>query len=122
MKEKPLFDTQDKPEMPINMLLCTTNDVPGKQIKEVLGLVSGNMVRSRNIGYDILAGLKRIVGGEIKVYTEMVILARAEATKRMIKQAKYLGADAIVCVRYTSSEVVANSSEIFVFGTAVKLK
>jgi uncharacterized protein YbjQ (UPF0145 family) len=104
------------------MLLCTTNDVPGKQIKEVLGLVSGNTVRSRNIGYNILAGLKLIIGGEIKAYTEMVIHARAEATSRMIKQAKDLGADAIVCVRYTSSEVMANSSEVFVFGTAVKLK
>ncbi|MFA6088764.1 MAG: YbjQ family protein [Candidatus Woesearchaeota archaeon] len=104
------------------ILLCTTNDVPGKKIVKVLGLVSGNTVQSRHIGVDFLAGLKQLIGGEIKGYTKMVQNARHEATQRMIDEAKALGANAILCVRYTSSESMANSSEVFAFGTAVVLK
>ena len=104
------------------MLLATTNHIDGKEIKETLGLVKGTIVQSKHIGKDVMAAFKTIVGGEIKGYTEMVSEARAKATDRMIEEAKSLGADAIVGVRYGSAEATQGAAEILAYGTAVKLK
>ncbi|MCI6024615.1 YbjQ family protein [Candidatus Methanarcanum hacksteinii] len=101
------------------MMLTTIDVVPGKQY-EVLGLVKGNMIQTKNFGKDIGAGLKSLVGGELKAYSDMMNEARATATKRMVAEAEALGADAIVCVRYTSASVMAGAAEILAFGTAVK--
>lgn len=102
--------------------ITTTNDIPGREIAAVLGIVQGNTVRSRNIGRDIGAGLRGIVGGEIKTYTDMTSNARDEAFNRMQNQAIALGADAIVGVRFTTSMVMQGASEMLAYGTAVTLK
>lgn len=102
------------------MLIVTTENIPGKTYK-VLGLAKGGMVQSKNIGRDIGAGFKTIVGGELKAYTEMMNEARAMATKRMVEEASSMGADAIVCTRYISSAVASGASEVVAYGTAVKL-
>lgn len=104
------------------MLIVSTENICGKEIKESLGLVKGEIVQSKHLGRDFLAGMKTIVGGEIKGYTEMISEARQIATKRMIKEAENLGADAIVGVRFGSSAVMQGSAEMIVYGTAVKLK
>lgn len=91
------------------------------QSYEVLGLVKGSMVQSKHIGRDIMAGLKGIVGGEIKGYTEMLNDARHIATTRMIEEARNLGANAIIGVRYATSSVMSNTSEVLVYGTAIKI-
>ncbi len=101
------------------MLLTTTSTIHGKEFQE-LGLVRGEIVQSKHIGRDFMAGLKSIVGGEITGYTEMVMEARQLATQRMIEQAQQMGADAIICVRYTTSSVMQEASEILAYGTAVK--
>lgn len=101
------------------MIVVTTSEVPGYRIVKVLGIVKGNTVRAKHIGKDILAGLRQIVGGEIKEYTEMLSEARAEAERRMIEEAEKLGANAIVNVRYTTSNVMTNAAEILAYGTAV---
>jgi uncharacterized protein YbjQ (UPF0145 family) len=104
------------------MIVVTTDNVPGFEIIETLGIVFGNTVRAKHLGKDILAGLKNIVGGEINEYTEMLREARIEALNRMINEAKKLGADAIVSVRFTTSQTMAGASELLAYGTAVKLK
>ncbi|WP_140151807.1 heavy metal-binding domain-containing protein, partial [Vibrio parahaemolyticus] len=93
----------------------------GKEIAEVRGVVTGNVVQSKHIGRDLMAGLKSIVGGEIRGYTEMMTEARDIAIQRMVEQANQKGADAIVGIRFTTSSIVDGSSEILAFGTAVKL-
>ncbi len=103
------------------MLLTTTDSIEGKKIKEVLGLVKGNTVRARWFGRDIAASLKNLVGGEIKSYTDMMDKARDSAIKAMENQAKEIGADAIVCIRITTADVMQGSAEIVAYGTAVKL-
>ncbi|HHI5022429.1 TPA: heavy metal-binding domain-containing protein [Vibrio parahaemolyticus] len=103
------------------MIYTTTDTIPGKEIAEVRGVVSGNVVQSKHIGRDLMAGLKSIVGGEIRGYTEMMTEARDIATQRMVEQANQKGADAIVGIRFTTSSIVDGSSEILAFGTAVKL-
>lgn len=104
------------------MLLVTTDIINGKEIKETLGLVKGEIVQSKHVGKDFMAGMKTLVGGEIKGYTEMISEARGIATKRMIEEAEKLGADAIVGVRYGSSGVMQGAAEMIAYGTAVKLK
>ncbi len=104
------------------MIATTTFEVPGKKIVSTLGIVRGNTVRARNIGRDIAAGLKNIVGGEIKTYTVLINQARDEAYNRMINEAIDLGADAVVGVRFTTSPIMQGASEMLVYGTAVKLK
>lgn len=104
------------------MLYVTTETIAGKTITETLGIARGSTVRSRNIGRDIFASLKNIVGGEIEEYTKLQADAREQALQRMIKDAKNMGADAIVSVRFTTSVVTQGASEILAFGTAVKLK
>ena len=104
------------------MKLVSIDCIPGEEIKETLGLVKGQTVQSKNIGRDFMAGMKTIVGGEIVGYTEMIKGARQIATKRMIDEAEELGADAIVGIRYGSSQVMNGAAEIIAYGTAVKLK
>ncbi len=103
------------------MVLYTTENIPGKEY-EALGLVKGNTVQSKHIGRDIGAGLKTIVGGEIKGYTDLLTESRNIATERMIQDAESLGADAIVCVRYATSQIMESAAEVLAFGTAVKFK
>ncbi|EHW0639725.1 TPA: heavy metal-binding domain-containing protein [Vibrio parahaemolyticus] len=103
------------------MIYTTTDTIPGKEIAEVRGVVTGNVVQSKHIGRDLMAGLKAIVGGEIRGYTEMMTEARDIAIQRMVEQANQKGADAIVGIRFTTSSIVDGSSEILAFGTAVKL-
>ena len=104
------------------MKLVNIDYIPGEEIEEALGLVKGQIVQSKNIGRDFMAGLKTIVGGEIVSYTDMIALARKMATKRMVDEAESLGADAIINVRYGSSAVMGGAAEIIAYGTAVKLK
>ncbi|EIJ0973109.1 heavy metal-binding domain-containing protein [Vibrio parahaemolyticus] len=103
------------------MIYTTTDTIPGKEIAEVRGVVTGHVVQSKHIGRDLMAGLKSIVGGEIRGYTEMMTEARDIAIQRMVEQANQKGADAIVGIRFTTSSIVDGSSEILAFGTAVKL-
>ena len=104
------------------MKLVSIDSIPGCEITEVLGLVEGSMVQSKNIGRDFMAGMKTIVGGEIKGYTEMMEDARQVATERMVEEAAKLGADAIIGIRYGSSSLMSGAAEIMVYGTAVKFK
>ncbi len=102
------------------MIITTTETVPNKEIAEIVGLVRGSTVRARNIGQDIFAGFKNIVGGEIEEYTKLQAQAREQAMQRMIQDAERLGADAIVNIRITTSMIMQGSSEIMAYGTAVK--
>lgn len=101
------------------MLVINIDYIPGKEF-EILGLVQGAMIQSKHIGHDIGNSFKTIVGGELTSYTEMMQEARDKATKRMIAQAKSLGADAIINVRYASSAVMQGAAEVLAYGTAVK--
>ena len=103
------------------MILTTTETVPGRHISEVMGIARGSTVRARNIGKDIFAGLKNIVGGEISQYTLLQARAREEAIERLIQDAERMGADAVVNVRFSTSMIMAAASEILAYGTAVKL-
>lgn len=102
--------------------LSTLNDYPGYEITEVLGLVKGSTVQTKNFGRDIAAGFKTLVGGEIKGYTDMMNEARKIATERMLKEADSLSADAVIGFRVQTSQVMAGAAEIIAYGTAVKLK
>jgi len=101
------------------MIIVNTSTVPGKEIKEALGIARGSTVRARHLGRDIFAGLKNLVGGEISEYTKLLADAREEALMRMIHDAENMGADAIVNIRFTTSQVMSGSSEILAYGTAV---
>ncbi len=103
------------------MIVTNLSEVPGRTIVEGLGPVKGSTVRAKHLGKDIIAGLRTLVGGEIREYTEMLSEARAEAESRMLAEAAQLGADAVVCVRYTTSAVMQNAAEILAYGTAVRL-
>ena len=104
------------------IIVSTTMEVPGKKVVKILGIVRGNTVRARNIGRDIGAGLKNLVGGEIKTYTEMVSQSRDEAYNRMVNQAIKMGADAIIGFRFMTSMIMQGAAEMLAYGTAVKLK
>lgn len=104
------------------MIITTTEGVPGRKVKEVLGVVRGNTIRARHVGRDIMAGLKTIVGGEIKSYTQMISKAREEAVSRMKAEAEKLGANAVIVVRFTTSDVMPQAAEVLAYGTAVKLE
>ena len=103
------------------MQLLNIDYIPGKEF-EVLGLVKGNIVQSKNLGKDFMAGIKTIVGGEIKAYTEMLNQARQIAVKRMVDEAEALGADAVINIRYASASVMQGAAEVIAYGTAVKFK
>ena len=102
------------------MIVVTTLEIPGKNISETLGIARGSTVRARNLGRDIFAGLKNLVGGEISEYTRLLADAREEAMQRMVLDADRMGADAIVNVRFTTSTVMQGCAEILAYGTAVK--
>lgn len=102
------------------MKLLSIEYVPGKEI-EALGMVKGTVVQTKNIGRDFMAGMKTLVGGEIVGYTEMLNEARQIAVKRMVDEAKALGADAVIGVMYGSSQVMAGAAEVIAYGTAVKI-
>ena len=104
------------------MIITNTETIAGKEITEVLGIARGSTVRTRNVGRDFLAGLKNIVGGEIKGYTKLIADSRESAIERMIADATSLGADAIVNVRFSTSQLMQGAAEIMAYGTAVKLK
>ena len=101
------------------MKLVSIEIIPGQNF-EVIGVVKGTIVQSKNFGKDFMAGMKTLVGGEIKGYTDMLVEARQIATKRMVDEAEQLGADAIVGIRYASSSVMQGAAEVMAYGTAVK--
>ena len=104
------------------MRVYTSEQVAGMEITESLGLVRGNTIRARHLGRDILAGLKMMFGGEITDYTKMMAESREQALDRMCEEARDLGADAVVAVRFTTSTIAQGSAELLAYGTAVKLK
>ena len=103
------------------MILVNTDYISGKEL-EMLGLVKGSTIQSKNIGKDISQALKTLVGGELKEYNEMMNDARALATKRMVAEAEALGADAVVNIRYASSAVMQGAAEVIAYGTAVRFR
>ncbi|MEA3313097.1 MAG: YbjQ family protein [Caldisericota bacterium] len=104
------------------MIVATMDYVPGKKVKEILGIATGNVVKTKNIGRDIMAGLKNLAGGEIGEYIELLKDSRDEAIAKMIKNAEELGADAIINVRLATSSVMQGAAELLAYGTAVKLE
>jgi uncharacterized protein YbjQ (UPF0145 family) len=104
------------------MLLTTQDELADYEIVKTLGLVRGNTIRARHVGKDILAGLRTLVGGEITEYTKMLAESREQAFDRMVANAKRMGADGVVCVRFTTSAVMQGAAELLVYGTAVKLR
>ena len=104
------------------MIVTSTERIPGKEIVELYGLVTGSTVRAKHIGRDLMAGLKNIVGGELTGYTELLSESREEAMRRMLAQAEALGANAVVNVRFATSSVAQGAAELFAYGTAVKVQ
>ena len=104
------------------IILTNIEIIPGRTIVEHYGLVQGSTIRAKHVGRDIMAGFKNIFGGELKGYTELLQESREEATSRMISQAKMLGANAIVNVRFATSSISAGAAELFAYGTAVKIE
>lgn len=104
------------------MIITTTDSIPNKEIAEIKGIARGSTVRARNLGRDIFAALKNVVGGEIEEYTKLQAQAREQAIQRMTNDANKLGADALINVRFTTSMIMQGASEILAYGTAVKLK
>tara|TARA_B100000965_G_scaffold80947_1_gene64615 strand:+ start:127 stop:441 length:315 start_codon:yes stop_codon:yes gene_type:complete len=104
------------------MKLSTTNDIAGHSVAETIGIARGSTVRTRNVGNDILAAFKNLVGGEVAEYTRLQADAREQALQRMIEDANNLGADAVICIRFQTSVMMAGASELLAYGTAVKLK
>ena len=105
-----------------DVMVVTTEYLPGFKIKKVLGIVSGSVVRARHLGRDIIASLRNIVGGEIKEYTELLAQSRDEAVKRMVEKAKGLGANAVVGVRFATSAIMSGAAEVVAYGTAVVIE
>ncbi|MDP8257251.1 MAG: YbjQ family protein [Candidatus Alcyoniella australis] len=102
------------------MIITTTENVAGKPVVQTLGMVRGNTIRARNVGRDILAVFRNLIGGEITDYTKMLAQSREQALDRMVLQAEQLGADAVVMVRFATSEVMSGAAELLAYGTAVK--
>lgn len=103
------------------MILSTADTIPNKEITEVLDVVRGSTVRARNIGLDITAALKNLIGGEVKEYTKLQADAREQALQRMQQDAQQLGADAVINIRFETAMIVGGAAEILAYGTAVKL-
>lgn len=104
------------------MVVVNTETIPGHAIREVKGLVQGNTIRAKHVGRDIVAGLKNIVGGELKGYTELITEAREDAIARMVQEAESLGANAVVNIRFSTSSVAQGAAELFAYGTAVTVE
>ncbi|MEC5399434.1 YbjQ family protein [Uliginosibacterium sp. H1] len=105
-----------------DILLSNLEIVPGRRIRTHLGVVQGSTVRAKHVGKDLLSGLKNIVGGELKAYTELMQEAREEASRRMVEQAESLGANAVLNIRYSTTSITAGAAEILAYGTAVMLE
>jgi uncharacterized protein YbjQ (UPF0145 family) len=105
-----------------NIILTNVESVPGKKVVKHLGLVQGSTVRAKHLGRDIAAGLKNMVGGELKGYTELLQEARQEATQRMVQEAARRGANAVINVRFATSSLTQGAAELFVYGTAVQVE
>ncbi len=103
------------------MIITNIETVPGKEIVAHFGLVAGNTIRAKHVGRDLMASLKNIVGGELKGYTQLMQESRQQAVDRMVEQAKQLGANAIVNVRFSTSSVAQGAAELYAYGTAVKI-
>lgn len=103
------------------MLLVNTDYISGKEL-ETLGIVKGSIVQTKNFGRDFMAGIKTLVGGEVKEYTDMLNQARQIAVKRMVDEATEMGADAVINIRYASSSLMQGAAEVIAYGTAVKYK
>jgi len=103
------------------MILSTTENLPGKKVTEILGIARGSTVRARNIGRDLFAGLKNIIGGELSEYTKLQAESREQALQRMIEDGERLGADAIINIRISTSVITQGAAEILAYGTAVKI-
>ncbi len=103
----------------LEMLVVTTDSIVGKKIVSTVGLVRGNTIRARHLGHDIMAGLKNMVGGEITDYTKMIAESREEALDRMVAQARASGANAVVGLRFATSEMMEHAAELLAYGTAV---
>lgn len=104
------------------MIISTTESIAGRAVKETLGVVRGNTIRARHIGKDIGALFRHIIGGEITEYTKLLGESREQALDRMVQNAEELGADAVVCVRFATSQVMSGAAELLAYGTAVKLE
>ena len=104
------------------MIVVNTENVPGHEVAEALGVVRGSTIRAKHLGRDIMAGLRNIVGGEVKEYTEMLAETRNESVHRMKQEARALGADAVVNLRFATSQVMSGAAELLVYGTAVRFK
>ncbi len=104
------------------MIIVSTESIPGRTIVESYGLASGNTVRAKHVGKDILAGFKNLVGGELKAYTELMTEARAEALDRMKQEAVSMGANAVVNVRFATSMLTQGAAELYAYGTAVRVE
>lgn len=104
------------------MILTTVNTIQGKKIVKIIGLVRGNTIRVRHIGRDIMAGLKNLVGGEVREYTKLMAESREQAIDRMIDEAERLGGNAIVGIRFTTSMLMGGAAELLAYGTAVKVE
>lgn len=109
-------------QQPSGLILSNIEEIPGKRIVEFYGIVTGNTVRAKHVGRDLMAGLKNLVGGELKGYTELLQDSREEATARMVEQASAMGANAVVNVRYATSSVAQGAAELFAYGTAVRVE
>jgi uncharacterized protein YbjQ (UPF0145 family) len=107
---------------PAGLIISNTEEIPGRRIVEFYGVVTGNTVRAKHVGRDLMAGLKNIVGGELKGYTELLQDSREEATARMVEQASSMGANAVVNIRYATSSVAQGAAELFAYGTAVRVE
>jgi len=103
------------------MIVTTTDEVPGRTVSETIGLVRGSSVRSAHIGRDVMAKLKNLVGGEVTEYTKLLAESREQALDRMVEEARARGANAIVCVRFMSSDIGDDAAEMLAYGTAVRL-
>jgi len=106
----------------VPILMSNTETIPGKTIVEFYGVVSGNTVRAKHVGRDIMAGFKNIIGGELKAYTELLNDSRQEAVARMLAQAQSMNANAVVNVRFATSSVAQGAAELFAYGTAVRVQ
>ena len=103
------------------LIVTTTENVPGREVREILGMVQGTTIQTRHLGTHIVAALQALVGGEVKGYVKAISVAREQATDRMVAEAQELGADAIICARYSTAQVMSGAAEILAYGTAVKL-
>jgi uncharacterized protein YbjQ (UPF0145 family) len=103
------------------MIIVTTGEIEGRRITETLGLVKGSTIRARHLGHDVMAGMRNVVGGEVKDYTVMLAQAREEALQRMVEQAEKMGANAVVGTRFATSMVMSGAAEMLAYGTAVKV-